>query len=167
MAPPRKDDIEKASQQKFEKQGLVWDRSCTDIICCIVFLAFMVAMLGVSGFAISNGDPMNIIAPFDSVGNQCGKELQGLPENVTDFSEYKYKQFTRLIEGSQDPTKLLNSICVKECPLKDTAPDCMTNEDEPECPTSYYDTELEFGYCLPTGDDVQAALAMIYKQIDE
>ena len=100
MAPPRKDDIEKASQQKFEKQGLVWDRSCTDIICCIVFLAFMVAMLGVSGFAISNGDPMNIIAPFDSVGNKCGKELQGLPENITDFSEYKYKQFTRLIEGS-------------------------------------------------------------------
>jgi len=43
----------------------------------------------------------------------------------------------------------------------------MTNEDEPECPTSDYDTELEFGYCLPTGDDVQAALAMIYKQIDE
>jgi hypothetical protein len=26
-------------------------------------------MLGVSGFAVSNGDPLNIIAPFDSVGN--------------------------------------------------------------------------------------------------
>lgn len=69
MAPARKADIEEASKHKFEKQGLEWDRSCTDIICCIVFLAFMVAMLGVSGFAISNGDPMNIIAPFDSVGN--------------------------------------------------------------------------------------------------
>ena len=74
-----------------------WDRSCTDIICCIVFLVFLVAMLGVSGFAIANGDPVNIISPYDSVGNKCGAELQGIPENVTDFTEYKYKHFTRLI----------------------------------------------------------------------
>jgi solute carrier family 44 (choline transporter-like protein), member 2/4/5 len=48
---------------------MVWDRSCTDIICCIVFILFLGGMLGVSAFAVTNGDPMNIIAPFDSVGN--------------------------------------------------------------------------------------------------
>lgn len=35
----------------------------------------------------------------------------------------------------------------------------MTNEDEPDCEDAMYDTELQFGYCLPTGDDVQEALA--------
>lgn len=119
----------------------------------------MVAMLGVSGFAISNGDPLNIIAPFDSVGNACGKDLQGVPLNVTDFSEYKYKQFTRLIEGTAgDPTLLFNSVCVKSCPMQGDELECMTNEDETSCPRSKYDTELEFGYCLPAGDDVQEAL---------
>lgn len=86
---------------------------------------------------------------------------------MTDFSEYKYKHFTKLIEGSQNPLLLYNSVCVKECPMQGVAADCMTNEDEPECPTSYYDTDLEFGYCLPTGEDVQAALEQIYEQINE
>jgi hypothetical protein len=98
-------------------------------------VAFLAAMLGVSGFAISNGDPMNIIAPFDSVGNHCGKTLQGIednPANQTDFTEYKYKHFTRLIEGTSDsPSLLYNAVCVKECPLKDAELDCKTNTDEP------------------------------------
>lgn len=134
-------------------------------------MAFLVAMLGVSGFAISNGDPLNIIAPFDSVGNQCGKTLQGVdydPVNTTDFTEYKYKHFTRLIEGtSSSPTLLYNAVCVKECPMQQADFDCKTNAHETSCPKSYYDTALEYGYCLPTGDDVQAALEQIYKQVNE
>jgi hypothetical protein len=109
-------------------------------------MAFLVAMLAVSGFAISNGDPMNIIAPFDSVGNQCGKPLQGIdytPVNETDFSEYKYKHFTRLIEGTgSNPTLLYNAVCVKECPMKEKDYDCKINADETECSKSYYDTSL-------------------------
>ena len=134
-------------------------------------MAFLVAMIAVSGFAISNGDPMNIIAPFDSVGNQCGKVLQGIdndPANETDFTDYKYKHFTRLIEGtSNDVTLLYNAVCVKECPLKDADLDCMTNADETECPKSSYDTYLEFGYCVPTGDDVKEALKKIYEDLNE
>jgi hypothetical protein len=87
---------------------------------------------------------------------------------VTDFSEYKYKHFTRLIEGtSNNPTLLYNAVCVKECPMKQAEYECKTNTDETECPTSYYDTQLEFGYCLPNGDDVQEALTQIWKQINE
>jgi hypothetical protein len=124
-----------------------WDRSCTDIFCCIVFLAFLVAMLGVSGYAINNGDPMNIIAPFDSVGNQCGKTKQGVDYaevNVTDFTEYKFKHFTRLIEGtSSNPALLYNAVCVKACPVKGQSDyECKTNAHEQSCPLSYYDTEV-------------------------
>jgi hypothetical protein len=114
---------------------------------------------------------MNIIAPFDSVGNQCGRPLQGVdydPVNQTDFTEYKYKHFTRLIEGTnEDPSLLYNAVCVKECPLKDADLDCKTNDQEPSCPKSEYDTHLEYGYCIPAGDEVQAALQKIYDDINE
>ena len=73
-----------------------------------------------------------------------------------------------MIEGSQgSSTALYNAVCVKECPKQNEEYDCMPNEDEPECPKSFYDTQLEFGYCLPEGDDVQAALKQIYDQLNE
>jgi solute carrier family 44 (choline transporter-like protein), member 2/4/5 len=144
MAPPREDDVNEANNHKFEKVGMIWERTCTDIICCIVFIVFIVGMLGISGFAISNGDPLNIIAPFDSVGNRCGFPLQGLertPVNETDFSEYKYKHFTDLIAGtSNNPLVLYNAVCVKECPKKQAEYECMTNSDVESCTQSYYDT---------------------------
>lgn len=54
------------------KGGMKEDRSCTDIICCLIFLAFIVAMVACSGYAIANGDPERILTPFDSDGNACG-----------------------------------------------------------------------------------------------
>jgi len=98
------DDANKA-ENKIETKGIVWERGCTDILCCFIFTGFLVVMIGLSGFAFSRGDPLNIITPFDSVGNRCGATLQGLElngdvitaVNVTDFSEYPYKYFTKLL----------------------------------------------------------------------
>jgi len=72
----REGNLEKAEKHKENfksvEGGIEWERSCTDILCCMVFIAFIVAMLGVSGYALSTGDPMNIITAFDSDGNKCG-----------------------------------------------------------------------------------------------
>jgi len=66
-------DLEKAKAQKDNMKvpdgGIEWNRSCTDILCCLIFLAFLVVMLGISGWALGTGDPYNIITPYDSVGN--------------------------------------------------------------------------------------------------
>jgi hypothetical protein len=51
--------------------------------------------------------------------------------------------------------------------MKGSEYECMTNSHETECPSSMYDTQLEFGYCLPSGDDVQVALEKIWEQINE
>lgn len=48
------------------------ERNCTDPCCCIVFIAFIVAMVALSVYAIANGDPERILTPFDSDGNACG-----------------------------------------------------------------------------------------------
>lgn len=114
----RKSDIEEAEKHKLTDadKGIKWERSCTDVICCIIFLVFIASMIGITGYAISEGDPYKIITPYDSVGNKCGEENQGIPANVTDFTEYKLKHFTSLFEAVNNPLKIYESVCVKACP---------------------------------------------------
>jgi len=86
-----------------EKQGMVMDRICTDVIFCFIFVVFCVGMVGISGYALAMGDPMAVLTPFDSDGNRCGYPDQtmyvdpvtGLNE-TRDFTEYKFKVFTNL-----------------------------------------------------------------------
>lgn len=130
----REGNLERADENKKNfKQvegGIEWERSCTDILCCMVFIAFIVAMMGVSGYALSTGDPMNIITAFDSDGNKCGKE--GTP-----FEEYKLKHFTSLLQAGGDTTSpsMYNAVCVSECPeaMTDYNDKCVTNTDIVSC----------------------------------
>jgi len=157
----RQEDVDKAEEAKNNMTkvdgGIEWNRKCTDIICCILFIVFIFAMLGVSGYALTTGDPYNIITPFDSDGNKCGAK-------GTDFEDYKYKHFTNLLvnNGGED---LYYSVCVSECPAKgeDYNDKCKTNNDITSCNfmTVMYDTELSFGYCMPTQEDSAEAFKMI------
>jgi choline transporter-like protein 2/4/5 len=122
----RQADIDEANkpENKITKKGIEWDRSCTDMLCCLIFVAFIASMFFITGYAVSEGDPVRIITPFDSVGNRCGAENQGIdydPANTTDFTEFKYKHFTSLVDAAveSNPLKIYEAICVKECPLQD------------------------------------------------
>ena len=143
-----------------------WERSCTDIICCIVFLVFLASMLGITGYAVANGDPMKIITPFDSVGNKCGAENQGIPLNVTDFTNYKLKHFSSLFEAIQNPLKIYESVCVEKCPLAGETPNCKTNSDVSSCPQSYYNTSELYGYCLPSKETLETTLKKVYEEMN-
>ena len=111
----RKEDLEEAEKEKENMKvvegGIEWERSCTDVLCCLIFIAFIAAMLGVSGYALSTGDPMNIITPFDSDGNKCG-------EVGTDFENYPNKHFTSLLAAAGDTSNpsIFNADCVSKCP---------------------------------------------------
>ena len=54
------------------KSGMMMDRICTDVICCFLFVVFIVGMIGISGYALAMGDPTKMLTPFDSDGNRCG-----------------------------------------------------------------------------------------------
>lgn len=71
------------------------NRSCTDPLCCIIFLLFIASMVGITGYALSNGNPYAMITPFDSNGNRCGLKDQGA-DKKQDFEPYKYKYFYNL-----------------------------------------------------------------------
>jgi len=52
--------------------GPVQDRSCTDILCCLVFLAFLTGMVGCAGYGYLYGDPNLLLTTWDADGNGCG-----------------------------------------------------------------------------------------------
>ena len=81
---------EAADKNKISKQGMIWDRSCTDMLCCLVFFVFFCGMLVITSIAFTQGDPLKIFTPFDSDGNQCGLPNQGLSNSTEerDFSGY-------------------------------------------------------------------------------
>ena len=166
----RKEDIEEANKEenKLKTKGMKMDnRHCTDTICCLVFVAFVVAMIGISGYAFSKGDVYKIFTPFDSDGNQCGmanqamsnSSLAGVADNNRDFTEYKYKYFsgiTKLVSGQITP-EAYNAVCVKTCPDElensySTKTDCLLNNDhDDECPTAMFNTSILMkSYCVPT-----------------
>lgn len=65
--------------------GPVMDRECTDLICCLIFVAFLVGMIGVSGYGFARGDPNRFLMMWDADGNSCG--------NSTAVKDYPYLYF--------------------------------------------------------------------------
>lgn len=52
----------------FFRSGPVQTRSCTDILCLLIFLFSSAALLAIMGIAISNGNPKLIYVGYDIAG---------------------------------------------------------------------------------------------------
>ncbi|KAH1020841.1 hypothetical protein HUJ04_010436 [Dendroctonus ponderosae] len=95
-----------------EYQGPLKNRSCTDVICLLIFIVFVVlwAVIGIWGFR--NGDPNTLLVPKDSSGLRCG-----LDEEV---KSYKYLFFFDLTECLAASTPFTGcstkQVCVESCP---------------------------------------------------
>jgi hypothetical protein len=94
---PREADKKQAEDEKAARvssgddfKALQWNRSCTDTLCCMLFVAFIASMVALTAYAVAAGNPYAMITPFDSVGNRCGMPKQGANQNQ-DFTAYKYK----------------------------------------------------------------------------
>ena len=48
------------------------DRKCTDVLVCLIFSVFFCGMFATAAYGYAKGDPMKLITPFDTNGNQCG-----------------------------------------------------------------------------------------------
>lgn len=107
--------------------GPVNNRECTDLICCLVFLAFLVGMVGVSGYGIVYGDPQRFLIMWDADGRGCGNDTAAI--------DYPYLYFpminlTEIQGATKDPkasTKELLKFgtCVKECPGSNGTIECL------------------------------------------
>ena len=52
--------------------GPLYSRGCTDMLCCIIFLVFLVGMVGTSGYGFLHGDVKLLITGWDADRHGCG-----------------------------------------------------------------------------------------------
>ncbi|KYO40299.1 choline transporter-like protein 2 isoform X2 [Alligator mississippiensis] len=102
--------------QKYDPtfKGPIYDRGCTDIICCILLFLAIIGYVIVGVVAWTHGDPRKVIYPTNSRGQFCGQ--QGTPNENKPFLFYfnimKCASPLVLLEF-QCPT---TQICVTKCP---------------------------------------------------
>ncbi|PNJ14419.1 SLC44A2 isoform 8 [Pongo abelii] len=62
--------------QKYDPtfKGPIYNRGCTDVICCVFLLVAIVGYVAVGIIAWTHGDPRKVIYPTDSRGEFCGQK---------------------------------------------------------------------------------------------
>ncbi|XP_036427411.1 choline transporter-like protein 2 isoform X2 [Colossoma macropomum] len=95
-------------------KGPIYNRSCTDVLCCLLFILALLAYFAVGLLAWSQGDPRKVIYPTDSRGQFCGQIGTPLEKKplLFYFNIMKCASPLVLLEF-QCPT---TQICVEKCP---------------------------------------------------
>ncbi|XP_046368396.2 choline transporter-like protein 2 [Haliotis rufescens] len=93
-------------------KGPIHNRSCTDIICCILFIIFIIGSVAVSILGYSRGDPYRLIHPTDSSGKICG---------IGELKDKPYLFFFDLLQCARMGPNIINGcptpqVCVEQCP---------------------------------------------------
>jgi len=90
------------------KDGCVTERPCKDVLCLIIFLAFICAMLAATLVGLKYGQIGKFLAPLDNKDNFCG------------YSDgFKNQPNLYLTDLFGTPTQILKSgVCVERCPEK-------------------------------------------------
>ncbi|XP_033831020.1 choline transporter-like protein 4 [Periophthalmus magnuspinnatus] len=159
--------------------GPLKKRSCTDIICCVLFLLVILGYLVVGILAWLYGDPRHVLYPRNSTGWFCGTGPNKDLPNLFYFDMIKCATSVNImasaLNGLQCPT---TQVCVKECPtnfwgvglqnltkppsevfdpkfcvpsldLKTTKWSVPEIIDKEQCPFFYTPTISVLGRCLP------------------
>ena len=80
--------------------GLKQDRTCTDLLMCLIFFVFFCGMFATAAYGYAKGDPMRLITPFDSSGNQCGSDGK--------LESYKYLYWPKMFQSVAGGDSSLN-----------------------------------------------------------
>lgn len=91
-------------------QGPINKRSCTDVICLLLFLVFLGAWIAVAVYAFANGNPQRLIYPSNSDGEICGRG------NYTEKAKLLFFDLSRCARLSSVTGCPTPQVCVKECP---------------------------------------------------
>jgi len=86
--------------------------SCTDIICVLVFLAFLGFMCYLTGYAKQNGNVARLTHGFDYSGNLCGVD-----EAVKDKPKLYYCPSGGELNGIPTSINTKAPVCIASCPL--------------------------------------------------
>eukprot|EP00064_Thunnus_orientalis_P011903 superscaffoldBa00001768_g11935 len=122
----RKTDIPSSyygEPRKFDPnfRGPVHNRSCTDVVCCIIFIIVILGYIALGTVAWIHGDPRKVVYPTNSHGQFCGQQgtLNANKTKLFYFNMLKCANPAVLI-NLQCPTTqrmcCLLQLCVSKCP---------------------------------------------------
>ncbi|XP_030582546.1 choline transporter-like protein 5-B isoform X2 [Archocentrus centrarchus] len=95
-------------------RGPVQNRSCTDVVCCVIFVIVILGYIALGTVAWIHGDPRKVVYPTDSRGQFCGQQ------NTPNANKAILFYFNML--KCANPTVLINlqcpttQLCVSKCP---------------------------------------------------
>ncbi|KAJ3599002.1 hypothetical protein NHX12_032965 [Muraenolepis orangiensis] len=95
-------------------RGPVHNRSCTDVVCCIIFIIGILGYIALGSVAWIHGDPRKVVYPTDSHGQFCGQQGTNNANKAILF----YFNILRCA----NPSVLINlqcpttQLCVSKCP---------------------------------------------------
>uniref|UniRef100_A0A2K5M8V1 Choline transporter-like protein n=1 Tax=Cercocebus atys TaxID=9531 RepID=A0A2K5M8V1_CERAT len=155
-----KDDEAYGKPVKYDPsfRGPIKNRSCTDVICCVLFLLFILGYIVVGIVAWLYGDPRQVLYPRNSTGAYCGMGENKDKPYLLYFNIFSCILSTNIISvaenGLQCPTPqmVITSLQQELCPsfLLPSAPAlgrCFpwTNVTLPELPGITNDTTIAQG----------------------
>lgn len=131
--------------------GVVKERGCKDILCLMVFAAFIAAMVFCTIYGNKHGQLAKLMAPLDGDDRFCGFET------ITDAGKVDLKAYPKLyitdLKLSTPKAIFQNGVCVDKCPKKgDKMKMSATKEVQGTEREAQYNTKEVIGYCFPTGD---------------
>ncbi len=115
------------------------NRRCQDIICCLMFVAFLIGMIIVTILGFSQGNPQLVLYPYDEDGRQCG---------LNDLETYKYLYFYKAAENFKEikTSNIIQGVCVSECPKEKTNTlKCKPTKSNPDCSVSDINFYISIG----------------------
>ncbi|XP_063042135.1 choline transporter-like protein 4 [Engraulis encrasicolus] len=128
--------------------GPIHNRSCTDILCCVLFMVVLGGYVVVGMLAWLYGDPRHVLYPRNSTGMFCGIGPNEGKSNVFYFDILKCATGTNImaaaLNGLQCPT---TQVCVSQCPKAFWALDPLAYLPGAD-PKDYFTQEL----CVPSFD---------------
>ncbi|XP_031415079.1 choline transporter-like protein 5-A isoform X1 [Clupea harengus] len=102
--------------RKFDStfKGPIHNRSCTDVLCCVIFMLVIIGYIALGIVAWLHGDPRKVVYPTDSSGQFCGQKGTA--------NEKKPILFYFNILKCANPAVLVNlqcpttQMCISKCP---------------------------------------------------
>ncbi|XP_046905410.1 choline transporter-like protein 5-B isoform X2 [Hypomesus transpacificus] len=161
----RKTDIPSSyygEPRKFDPtfRGPIHNRSCTDVVCCVIFVIVILGYIALGTVAWIHGDPRKVVYPTDSHGQFCGQ--QGTP-NVNKAILFYFN-----ILQCANPAVLINlqcpttQLCVSKCP--DRFATYLDMQYNYRYNKSYWDYYRQF--CKPGFDNPSKPVAQVLRDED-
>ncbi|XP_012890407.1 PREDICTED: choline transporter-like protein 4 [Dipodomys ordii] len=98
-------------------RGPIKNRSCTDVICCVLFFLFILGYIVVGIVAWVYGDPRQVLYPRNSTGAYCGMGENKDKPYVLYFNIFSCILSANIITVAQNSLQCPTpQVCVSSCP---------------------------------------------------